>query len=120
MPIVQTLPRPARLYADAAVAGQLRRHLGGHHPLHGELVDEVLRRVSGHHRAHAVGPAAHILRGSKLVDRRLERCQLRLGGIGGCDVGGMLSFGVPLHSQLAVKIQLCRMHGLGGLLGLPG
>ena len=49
----------------------------------------------------------------------LERCQLRLGGFHCCRVGGVLCVGGLLHCQLVVQIQLGRMHGLGGLLGLP-
>ena len=103
----------------SAVARHLRRHLGGHHPLDRQLVDETLRRVGGQHRVHAVGPAAHVLRCSKLVDRRLECCQLRFGGVHRCLVGGVLCIGGLLRCQLVIQVELGRMHRLGGLLGLP-
>ena len=70
--------RPLAACAELLVVVHLRGHLGGHHPLHRELVDQPLRRFGGQHGVHAVGAAAHVLRGSELVDRGLERCQLGL------------------------------------------
>ena len=107
------------LLADAAVAVHLRRHLGRHHPLNRELVDEALRRIGGQHRVHAAGSATHVLGCSKLIDRSLERCQLRLGRVDCRQVGGMLCVGILLCCQLVVQVELCRMHRLGGPLGLP-
>ena len=75
--------------------------------------------VGGQHRIQTVGTAAHVLRCSKLVDRCLERCQLGLGGIHCCRVGGVLCVGRLLRCQLVVQIQLGGMHRLGSLLGLP-
>ena len=49
----------------------------------------------------------------------LECCQLGLGGLHRCRVGGVLCLGGLLHCQLVVQIQLGGMHRLGGLLGLP-
>ena len=97
----------------------LCRHLGGHHPLDRQLVDQALRRVGGQHGVHAVGSAAHVLRGSKLIDRRLEGCQLRFGRVDRRLVGRVLRVGGLLCCQLVIQVELCRMHRLGGPLGLP-
>ena len=103
-PIAPTPARPVRPAAlISAVVLHLGRHLGGHHPLHRELVDEVLRRVGGQDRAQTVGAAAHVLRGSNLVDGGLEGRQLRLGGVHGGQVGGVLRLGCLLSCQLVVR-----------------
>ncbi len=59
----------------------LGRHLGAHHPLHGHLVDQALRRVGGQDRVQAVGAATHVDRRSQLVDGALIGRQLRFGGV---------------------------------------
>jgi hypothetical protein len=109
----------SRLRTGGLEVLHLHRHLGGHHPLHGELVDQPLRRRSGQHGVEAVRAATHVLRSSNLVDTALERCHLHISGIDRRHVCSVLGIGRLLRYKLVLQIELRRVHGLGGFLGLP-
>ena len=109
----------AACVADRSVAVHLRRHLGGHHPLNGELVDEALRRVGGQHRVHAAGPATHVLGRGKLIDRRPGKLPAATWPCRPPPGRRRASPRRPAGCQLVVQVELRRVHRLGGPLGLP-
>jgi hypothetical protein len=109
-----------RLFPGRPETRHLRSHLTRHHPLHGEPLDQQLRRLRRQDGGHSVGAAAHVRRGGGLVDRALERGQARFCRVGGALVCGVLRFSGPLGAQLRVQVEGRAVHRFAGLLGLPG